>query len=140
MKIEFSKIIIFFSKNSNNASQCIAYIQETQANLLFCICTLFLNIHQSSWQRNINQLGQVEAKIQNITWEDMATKPQEVNAKAIDILNRSHPRFTVLVSQKLKSFPYRIITPADEHAAANDNVAVTCIFQIKEEENLIYVV
>lgn len=56
----------------------------------------------------------------------MATKNQVTKAKAMEISNLAHGR-PCCVLQKSKSFAYKTATPADEHAAASDRVAVTCI-------------
>lgn len=69
---------------------------------------------------------QTEAKIQNITWEDMAIRNQVTKAKATESWNRLQGR-CIWALQKFKSLAYKTAIPADEHAAARDKVAVTCI-------------
>ena len=55
----------------------------------------------------------------------MAIKNQVMNAKAMDIWNLLHG-ICISALQKSRSLAYSTITPADEHAAASDKVAVTC--------------
>ena len=55
----------------------------------------------------------------------MAVKNQVMNAKAMEIWNLLHG-ICIAGLQKSKSLAYSTITPADEHAAARDKVAVTC--------------
>ncbi|CAL1379008.1 unnamed protein product [Linum trigynum] len=43
----------------------------------------------------------------------------------MEISNLRHGRFSWAL-QNSKSLAYRTTTPADEHAAASDNIAVTC--------------
>lgn len=49
-----------------------------------------------------------------------------MNARAMESSNLSQGRCVEPV-QNFKSFAYKTAIPADEHAAASDNVAVTCI-------------
>lgn len=54
----------------------------------------------------------------------MAMRNHVTNANAMDSSNFSHGKRDV---QNFKSFAYKIAIPAEEHAAASDKVAVTCI-------------
>lgn len=66
------------------------------------------------------------AKIQNITWEDMAVRNQVTKARAMESSYLPHG-ICEWTLQKSKSLAYKTATPADEHEAASDKVAVTCI-------------
>lgn len=57
----------------------------------------------------------------------MAIKNQVMNAMAIEISNLIHGRCILVFVQKCKSLAYSTTIPADEQAAARDNVAVTCM-------------
>lgn len=56
----------------------------------------------------------------------MAMRSHVTNAKAMDSSNFWHGKRDVPV-QNFKSFSYKTAIPAEEHAAASDKVAVTCI-------------
>lgn len=56
----------------------------------------------------------------------MAMINHVTNARDMEISNLSHGRCDGPL-QYFKSFAYKTAIPADEHAAASDNVAVTCV-------------
>lgn len=56
----------------------------------------------------------------------MAMRNHVMKARDMESSNLSHGRCDGPV-QNFKSLAYKMATPADEHAAASDNVAVTCV-------------
>lgn len=55
----------------------------------------------------------------------MAIRNQVMNAKTAESSNLTHGRWDGSL-QNFKSLAYRTAIPAEEHAAASDNVDVTC--------------
>lgn len=53
-----------------------------------------------------------------------------MKAKEIEIWNILHASFGFIL-QIFKSPTKRTITPADEHAAPSDRIAVTCIYKLQ---------
>lgn len=70
-----------------------------------------------------------EASNQNMTWEDMATRHQVMKDRTMESSNLLHEDCIVPL-QYFKSLAYKTAIPAEEHAAASDRVAVTCITSV----------
>lgn len=66
-----------------------------------------------------------EARSQNMTRDEAAVNVQERKANAVDSWNIPQGNPGNLL-QKFTSFSNNTTTPAAEHAAANDRIAVTC--------------
>ena len=68
--------------------------------------------------------NQTEAKSQNMTTEDMAINSHVTKASTMEISYLLHANWEN-VRQKSTSLANSTVTPAEEHAAASDRVAVT---------------
>lgn len=68
---------------------------------------------------------QAEAASQNMTYEEIARRNQEIKANATEIWYISHESLASNL-QIFVSLRSRTTTPADEQAAASDSIAVTC--------------
>jgi hypothetical protein len=66
-----------------------------------------------------------EARSQNMIRDEAAINAQERKASAVDSSNKPQGNPGTLL-QKFTSFSNNTTTPAAEHAAANDRIAVTC--------------
>lgn len=72
-----------------------------------------------------NKMIQAEAASQNMTYEEIARRNQEIKANPTEIWYISHESLLSNL-QILVSLRSRTTTPADEQAAASDSIAVTC--------------
>ena len=78
-------------------------------------------IHDMKYTSGTNH---TEARSQNITTEDMAINSHVTKASTMEISYLLHANWGN-VRQKSTSLANRTVTPAEEHAAASDRVAVT---------------